>query len=119
MQVRVPKPLHGWRGGFLLALCCFSLAASARAQAVPAAIDQDPPLDRLHPASGAGMQFISNGKLVNAMEYLPSGAGPHPAVILLHGITRQRAKSRPRARDATRWMGGDHIPLPRLVGFRG
>ena len=56
------------------------------ASAAPAAIDQDPPIDHAHPATGAGLQFISHGKRVNAMLYLPAGAGPHPAVILLHGL---------------------------------
>ena len=71
---------------YLFALCCVSLGTSAPAQAEPAPIDRDPPLDRAHPASGQGLQFTSNGELVNAMLYLPAGVGPHPAVILLHGL---------------------------------
>jgi uncharacterized protein len=70
----------------LFALCCLSLGASAPARAEPTAIDRDPPLDRAHPASGRGLQFTSDGELVNAMLYLPAGVGPHPGVILLHGL---------------------------------
>lgn len=65
----------------LLPLACAGFAASA-----PPAISQDPPIDRVHPAVGEGLQFMSAGKRVNAMLYLPGGAGPHPAVILLHGL---------------------------------
>src|SRR5690348_3348788 len=67
---------------FLIPLAPVSSGASA----APAAIDQDPPIDHAHPAVGAGLQFTSHGKRVNAMLYLPAGAGPHPAVILLHGL---------------------------------
>jgi pimeloyl-ACP methyl ester carboxylesterase len=68
----------------LAALSAFALAAPA--QALPTAITADPPLDAAHPASGAGVQFLSHGERVNAQLYLPAGAGPHPAVILLHGL---------------------------------
>lgn len=65
----------------LIALACMGAAAAA-----PPAISQDPAVDRSHPAVGEGLQFISAGERVNAMLYLPAGAGPHPAVILLHGL---------------------------------
>ncbi len=53
---------------------------------LPAAIYQDPPIDRSHPASGRGVEFPSHGVLVNAQLYAPAGAGVHPTVILLHGL---------------------------------
>jgi pimeloyl-ACP methyl ester carboxylesterase len=65
-----------------IALAFLSAAASAQ----PAAISQDPPVDHVHPAIGEGLQFTNKGERVNAMLYLPAGAGPHPAVILLHGL---------------------------------
>ena len=92
MQVRLPTTFNGWRkiaagrGIVFAAFCCLTLLISAPARSDPPAISRDPPLDRVHPASGQGLQFPSNGKLVNAMLYLPAGAGPHPAVILLHGL---------------------------------
>jgi pimeloyl-ACP methyl ester carboxylesterase len=66
-------------------LAAAPLVASA-ACAIPIAISQDPPIDRANPASGAGLQFVSHGERVNAQLYRPAGAGPHPAVILLHGL---------------------------------
>lgn len=50
MQVHVPKPLHGWRGGSSLRSAA-SRSRHQRAQAVPAAIDQDPPIVVAHRAS--------------------------------------------------------------------
>lgn len=66
----------------LLALASLGPAASAQ----PVAISQDASVDRVYPAMGEGLQFLSNGERLNAMLYLPAGAGPHPAVILLHGL---------------------------------
>lgn len=37
-------------------------------------------------ASMETMQIPSHGKLMNALVYVAAGAGPHPAVILLHGF---------------------------------
>jgi len=61
-------------------------AFAAPASPLPTAISADPPINLAHPASGAGVQFLSKGERVNAQLYLPAGAGPHPAVILLHGL---------------------------------
>jgi pimeloyl-ACP methyl ester carboxylesterase len=69
----------------LAGIASLALAALS-APAVPAAIATDPPVDRSHPASGSGIQFLSHGERVNAQLYLPAGAGPKPAVILLHGL---------------------------------
>ena len=68
----------------LVAMSAFGL--SMPAAALPTAIAADPPIDTAHPASGAGLQFISKGERVNAQLYLPAGAGLHPAVLLLHGL---------------------------------
>jgi pimeloyl-ACP methyl ester carboxylesterase len=61
---------------------CIAVAQSA----LPAAVYQDPPIDRSHPASGAGVQFSSHGVLVNAQLYQPAGGGVHPTILLLHGL---------------------------------
>jgi uncharacterized protein len=37
-------------------------------------------------ASMEAMQIPSHGALMNALVYVAAGAGPHPAVILLHGF---------------------------------
>jgi pimeloyl-ACP methyl ester carboxylesterase len=68
----------------LVAMSAFGLAPEAAA--LPTAIAADPPVDTAHPASGAGLQFVSKGERVNAQLYLPAGAVLHPGVILLHGL---------------------------------
>jgi pimeloyl-ACP methyl ester carboxylesterase len=72
--------------GLSLAAAALAFAFAAPAAALPTAIAADPPIDAAHPASGGGVQFVSHGARVNAQLYLPAGAGPHPAVILLHGL---------------------------------
>lgn len=46
----------------------------------------DPAQDRANPAAMQSFQIPSHGALLNALVYVASGAGPHPAVILLHGF---------------------------------
>jgi len=41
---------------------------------------------RENAAAMQSMQIPSHGSLLNAMVYVAAGAGPHPAVILLHGF---------------------------------
>lgn len=69
-----------------LCLLVSASALSPPAAALPTPIAADPPIDVAHPASGGGLQFVSKGERVNAQLYLPAGAGPHPTVILLHGL---------------------------------
>jgi uncharacterized protein len=69
----------------LLAALPHSGSAAAPAD-LPAAIYSDPPADPAHPASGQGVQFRSHGSLLNAQLYQPPGNGPHPTVVLLHGL---------------------------------
>jgi len=42
--------------------------------------------ERANPASMQTFQIPSHGALLNALVYVAEGAGPHPAVILLHGF---------------------------------
>ncbi len=67
---------------FLLTLA----AAPASVAAPPAVLFQDPPIDAAYPASGMGIQIMSQGQAMNAMLYRPAGAGPHPVAILFHGL---------------------------------
>jgi pimeloyl-ACP methyl ester carboxylesterase len=71
---------------FLGLFLAAALAAASPDAPAPAAISQDPPVDAAHPASGGGVQFLSHGAVINAQLYRPAGAGPHPTVILLHGL---------------------------------
>lgn len=65
----------------LLAPACLASAAPA-----PASIAADPPRDALHPAAMHYVRVPSGGSLMNGVLYTPSGAGPHPVVLLLHGF---------------------------------
>ena len=61
-------------------------AISASAQQFPTAIATDPPADKAHPAAMDAFQIPSHGAQLNAIAYLATGEGPHPAVIVLHGF---------------------------------
>ncbi len=69
---------------FLFILSCACVAANA--QQIPSAITADPPQDKAHPAAMESFQIPSHGVPLNALMYIAAGAGPHPAVILLHGF---------------------------------
>jgi pimeloyl-ACP methyl ester carboxylesterase len=53
---------------------------------IPSAIYQDPAPDPAYPAAGQGVQIPSQGQQMNAMVYLPSGRGPHPVIVMMHGL---------------------------------
>ncbi len=59
---------------------------AALAAAVPAAIFTDPPADRAHPAAMTVLHIPSHGLLINGLLYSPSGAGPHPTLVICHGL---------------------------------
>jgi uncharacterized protein len=61
-------------------------AASMPAQSVPAAIFTDPPVDAAHPAKMSVLHIPSHGALINGVVYQPSGAGPHPTLVICHGL---------------------------------
>lgn len=54
--------------------------------APPAAVISDPPPDKAHPAGMHYVQIPSHGALLNGVLYTASGAGPHPALLFLHGF---------------------------------
>lgn len=70
----------------LLGLIVFATMPMARAQTVPAAIFTDPPVDTAHPASMVTLHIPSHGVLINGIVYTPSGAGPHPTLVICHGL---------------------------------
>ncbi len=63
-----------------------ALSASGFSQTVPAAIFTDPPADAAHPASMSVLHVPSHGLLINGIVYEPSGAGPHPTLVICHGL---------------------------------
>jgi len=55
-------------------------------QAVPAAVFTDPPADSVHPAGMTALHIPSHGVEINGLVYQPSGAGPHPTLVICHGL---------------------------------
>src|ERR1700685_4660305 len=68
----------------MLALLVVSTRVSA--EAVPAAIFTDPPADKAHPAAVTVLHIPSHGVLINGLVYSPPGAGPHPTLVICHGL---------------------------------
>jgi pimeloyl-ACP methyl ester carboxylesterase len=68
-----------------LAAVTFS-AISAVAQSVPAAIYTDPLVDHAHPAAMSVLHIPSHGVLINGLVYSPAGTGPHPTLVICHGL---------------------------------
>jgi pimeloyl-ACP methyl ester carboxylesterase len=62
------------------------LSAPVLAQSVPAAIFTDPPANKAHPAAMAVLHIPSHGLLINGIVYQPAGAGPHPTLVICHGL---------------------------------
>src|SRR5271170_1001187 len=68
----------------MVALLVVSTRVSA--QAVPAAIFTDPPADKAHPAAMTVLHIPSHGVSINGVLYSPPGAGPHPTLVICHGL---------------------------------
>ncbi len=54
--------------------------------AIPAAIYTDPVHDAAHPARMQVLHIPSGGVAINGIAYVAAGAGPHPTVVLFHGL---------------------------------
>ena len=68
-----------------VAVCIISTTAVV-AQSLPEAIYTDPPVDVAHPAHSMVLHIPSHGVLINGLMYSPSGAGPHPTLVICHGL---------------------------------
>jgi pimeloyl-ACP methyl ester carboxylesterase len=68
----------------LVLAAIFSISAAA--QSVPAAIFSDPAPDNAHPAAMTVLHIPSHGVNINGIVYQPSGAGPHPTLVICHGL---------------------------------
>lgn len=71
-------PIDGLRSGFN--------SSSADDDAVERAITCDPPVHRSCPAQTLACAIPSGGVNLNAVLYTTAGAGPHPTILLLHGL---------------------------------
>jgi pimeloyl-ACP methyl ester carboxylesterase len=72
----------------LLALMAFAAPASGHvppAQMAPA-IYTDPPHDEANPARMEVLHIPSGRVAINGVAYVPAGAGPHPVLVLMHGL---------------------------------
>jgi uncharacterized protein len=74
------------RGLLIALLLAFAGVSSCSAQSVPAAINTDPPADKEHPAGMTVLHIPTHGVLINGLLYSPPGAGPHPTLVLCHGL---------------------------------
>jgi pimeloyl-ACP methyl ester carboxylesterase len=70
--------------GLAAALCLW--LAQASAQPIPAAIGTDPAPDAKFPARAAVIHIPSHGVNINGLVYVASGPGPHPTLIICHGL---------------------------------
>lgn len=74
------------RSWILAAVLAAAVGAGSAHAAPPAAIFTDPPADAAHPARMEVLHIPSGGVEINAIAYVAPGAGPHPAVVLFHGL---------------------------------
>lgn len=72
----------------LVAVMLGSITASASAKVPPVAraIFTDPMRDASHPASMEVLHIPSSGIEINGVAYLAAGKGPHPTLVLMHGL---------------------------------
>src|SRR5580658_667360 len=59
---------------------------TALAQSIPPAIFTDPPPDKTHPAKMTVVHIPTHGLLINGVVYQASGDGPHPTIVICHGL---------------------------------
>ena len=69
--------------GSSLAWPAMPLAAKT---SIPAAIFTDPVRDANHPARMEVLHIPSGGGLLNGVAYLAAGPGPHPTLLIMHGL---------------------------------
>jgi uncharacterized protein len=71
----------------IIFFCAFTAAPFlADAQSLPTAIFTDPPVDAAHPATMRVLHIPSHGVLINGIVYSTPGAGPHPTLVICHGL---------------------------------
>lgn len=74
------------RSAVISAVIWAASTGGATAQPVPPAIFTDPPADHAHPAAMTVLHIPTHGLLINGLLYSPAGAGPHPTLVLCHGL---------------------------------
>lgn len=69
-----------------LALAAVPAAAHVPPAEINPAIYTDPPHDKAHPAGMEVLHIPSIGVKINGVAYTAAGAGPHPVLVLMHGL---------------------------------
>jgi pimeloyl-ACP methyl ester carboxylesterase len=70
----------------MLLLAGMLLSAAVHAAPVPRAVIADPQRDARYPSHNQQLLIPSHGVGMNALLFAASGKGPHPTVILMHGL---------------------------------
>jgi uncharacterized protein len=83
--IRISSGSSFMRSYIFMILAALS-AATTFAQSVPDAIFTDPPSDATHPAQMTVLRLPTHGVQINGIVYQPSGSGPHPSLIICHGL---------------------------------
>jgi acetyl esterase/lipase len=74
------------RVSILVSLGVVLWSSVARAGDIPPSIYTDPPPDTQHPAKMTVLHIPSHGVAINGIAYLPAGEGPHPVLVICHGL---------------------------------
>ncbi len=69
-----------------LFLAALAASPSSPASQIPPAIYTDPLPDNAHPARMEVLHIPSGQVRINGVAYLAAGAGPHPTIIICHGL---------------------------------
>lgn len=70
----------------LAAALCLGAFAPPAPDGLPAAVHTDPAPDKANPAGMEVLHIPTGGVNVNGVAYVPAGAGPHPVLVLFHGL---------------------------------
>jgi acetyl esterase/lipase len=70
----------------MLVVLSLLIAAAAGAQAVSPAIYTDPPAGVVPPARMTALRIPTHGVQVNGIIYQAAGPGPHPTLVICHGL---------------------------------
>lgn len=74
------------RGLIALAALFLFAGAPALAQTASAAVLTDPAPDKAHPARMEVVHIPTHGVRINGVLYVAAGRGPHPTLVLFHGM---------------------------------
>ena len=71
---------------YVITALLLGIATTSLSAATPLAIYTDPIPDKAHPPKMETVHIPTGGVEINGVVYVASGAGPHPTVVLCHGL---------------------------------